>query len=199
MSATCDCDARPPRLLVRPGGDLDWPRSTRKRSGTSRLWCGSTQRSAGNEAPAVEYLRRAGGAGIPSSLRQGVRPAQPGGTAEGLRSERPSSSWATRRGTRHPPPGRSTVVLGGPGRRVHLRPGAVDDKDNVVASLMTCCCSSGRTCPWTATSSSWPRPARRATPRWESLHGREHWPAIEAEFCLAEGGGVDRRNGRTGA
>lgn len=74
--------------------------------------------------------------------------------------------------------------------------GALDDKDNVAASLMMMLMLKRLDVPLDRDVIFLAEAGEESTTRWGiDFMTEQHWPAIEAEFCLAEGGTVVRRGG----
>lgn len=75
--------------------------------------------------------------------------------------------------------------------------GTVDDKDNVAASLMTMILLKRLKIPLQRDVIFLAEAGEEGSMQYGIAHLVEkHWPLIDAEFCLAEGGGVRKRNGR---
>src|SRR5687767_7808482 len=75
--------------------------------------------------------------------------------------------------------------------------GAVDDKDNVVASLMLMLTLKRMNVPLDRDVIFLAEAGEEGTTRVGiQLMAREHFPRIDAEYCLAEGGGVTRVGGK---
>jgi acetylornithine deacetylase/succinyl-diaminopimelate desuccinylase-like protein len=74
--------------------------------------------------------------------------------------------------------------------------GALDDKDNVAASLMVMLMLKRLNVPLDRDVIFLAEAGEESTTRpGIDFMTEQHWPAIAAEFCLAEGGGVSRRGG----
>lgn len=75
--------------------------------------------------------------------------------------------------------------------------GTVDDKDNVATALMTMLLLKRLNVPLERDVIFLAEAGEEGSMQFGIAHLVEkHWPLIDAEFCLAEGGGVRRRNGR---
>jgi acetylornithine deacetylase/succinyl-diaminopimelate desuccinylase-like protein len=75
--------------------------------------------------------------------------------------------------------------------------GAVDDKDNVTASLMVILMLKRLGVQLDRDVIFLAEAGEEGTTQWGiDFMIAEHWPTIEAEYCLAEGGSVRRENGR---
>ncbi|MFL5580140.1 MAG: M20/M25/M40 family metallo-hydrolase [Gemmatimonadaceae bacterium] len=154
----------------------------------------------GNEQPAVAYLRQVlEREGIPVEV-YALEPNRPNLVArlKGSSRKRPilvmghtdvvnvdSTKW------RHPP--FSATREGG---YVYGR-GTVDDKDNVVASLMTLLLLKRQNVPLDRDVIFLAEAGEEGTTRVGIQYMTEqHWPSIDAEYCLAEGGGSARQGGQ---
>ena len=75
--------------------------------------------------------------------------------------------------------------------------GAVDDKDNVVASLMTLILLKRNNVALDRDVIFIAESGEEGSPGVGIIHlVNQHWPKIEAEYCLAEGGSIGLRNGK---
>lgn len=189
------------RTQVRPAPAPDWPRlEAETLEHYQALLRMDTSDPPGNERPAADYLARVlRGAGIPVQLFE-PEPNRVNVVArlEGSGRRRPILFMAhTDVVTVDPkkwtfPPFSATRD----GGYVYGR-GAVDDKDNVVAALMTMLLLKRLEVPLDRDVIFLAEAGEEGTTR----VGIEHivatqLPAIEAEFCFAEGGGVTRSDGR---
>jgi Acetylornithine deacetylase/Succinyl-diaminopimelate desuccinylase and related deacylases len=153
----------------------------------------------GNEAPAVEYLRKVLEAeGIPVKIFA-LDPKRPNLVArlKGNGAKRPilimahtdvvgvqPEKWT------HPP--FSATLDGG---YIYGR-GAVDDKDNLTAGLMTMLLLKRLNVPLERDVIFLAEAGEEGNVRFGIQYMVEnHWPEIEAEYCIAEGGGLVRSGG----
>jgi acetylornithine deacetylase/succinyl-diaminopimelate desuccinylase-like protein len=185
--------------------DLDWAQINQETlkhfQALVRL---NTSDPPGNEAPAVEYLKAVlEGEGIPVQIfaKEAKRPNLVA-RLKGAGARRPilvmghidtvpanPAMWKE-----HGP--FSADRAGG----YILGRGTVDDKDNVVASLMTLLLLKRQNVVLDRDVIFLAEAGEEGnTQVGIAFMVANQWPAIEAEFCLAEGGGVDRRNGKIGA
>ncbi|MBX9600703.1 MAG: M20/M25/M40 family metallo-hydrolase [Bryobacteraceae bacterium] len=75
--------------------------------------------------------------------------------------------------------------------------GAVDDKDNVVASLMTLILLKRQNVALDRDVIFIAESGEEGSPGVGIIHlVNQHWPKIEAEYCLGEGGGIGLRDGK---
>ena len=186
------------------GAELDWAavnQETLKYFQT--LVRMDTSDPPGNEAPAVEYLKSVlEAAGIPVQIYE-TAPKRPNLVArlKGSGARRPVLVM-----------GHIDTVPANPANWKEHGPfsadraegyifgrGSVDDKDNVVASLMTLLLLKRQNVPLDRDVIFLAEAGEEGnTQVGIAFLVEKHWPALEAEFCLAEGGGVDRRRGRIG-
>jgi acetylornithine deacetylase/succinyl-diaminopimelate desuccinylase-like protein len=159
-----------------------------------------TSNPPGNETRAVEYLRRV---------------LETEGIATETFAADPSRANLVARlsgdGTRRPLllMGHTDVVTVIPERWTHppfaatradgyvYGRGAVDDKDNLVASLMVMLQLKRSNVPLARDVIFLAESGEEAGTQFGiEFMVREHWPEIEAEYCLAEGGAIRRENGQ---
>jgi acetylornithine deacetylase/succinyl-diaminopimelate desuccinylase-like protein len=158
----------------------------------------------GNEAPAVEYLRSVLQAeGIPVQVFA-LQPNRPNLVArlKGSGARKPVLIM-----------GHNDTVPADPAQWKEHGPfsadraggyiygrGSVDDKDNVVACLMTVLLLKRLNVPLDRDVIFLAEAGEEGNTQVGIAYMVErHWPEIEAEYCLAEGGGVDRRGGKVTA
>jgi acetylornithine deacetylase/succinyl-diaminopimelate desuccinylase-like protein len=154
----------------------------------------------GNEAPAVDYLKSVlERDGIPVRIFA-IDPKRPNLVArlKGNGSKKPllimghtdvvgvqAEKW------KHPPFGAARD-----GGYVYGR-GTVDDKDNLTAALMVMLTLKRLNVPLDRDVIFLAEAGEEGSVRYGIQYMvQNHWDQIEAEFCLAEGGGVYRRNGK---
>lgn len=154
----------------------------------------------GNEKPAADYLKQVFEAeGIPVEI-VALEPHRPNVIArlKGSGAKRPillmghtdvvnvdPKKWT------HPP-----FAAARDGGYIYGR-GTVDDKDNVVAALMVMLTLKRQNVPLDRDVIFLAEAGEEGSTRVGIQHVvNEHFPRIEAEFCLAEGGGVTRQGGK---
>ena len=155
----------------------------------------------GNEAPAVEYIRKVLDAeGIPSKVLY-TDPKRPNIVAriKGNGSKKPILVM-----------GHTDVVNVEPSKWPTFGPfsaernggyiygrGTVDDKDKVVGALMTLILLKRMNVPLDRDVIFLAESGEEGNPRFGIQYMVDnHWPEIESEYCLTEGGGVVRRAGK---
>jgi acetylornithine deacetylase/succinyl-diaminopimelate desuccinylase-like protein len=154
----------------------------------------------GREAPAAEYLKQV--------LEQSGIPVQ----VFALEPERPNVVARLKGSGRKRPlllMGHTDVVNVDPKKWTHppfaaerdggyiYGRGTVDDKDNVTAAVMTMVMLKRLNVPLDRDVIFLAESGEEGTTRVGIQYmADEHWPAIEAEYCLAEGGGVSRVDGK---
>jgi len=187
------------------GADLDWSAVNQETlKHFQALVRMNTSDPPGNEAPAVAYLKAVlEGAGIPVQVFA-TNPKRPNLVArlKGSAVKRPILIMGH---TDTVPANPASWKEHGPfsadraGGYIFGR-GAVDDKDNVVASLMTLLLLKRQNVPLDRDVIFLAEAGEEGnTQVGIAFMVAKQWPFIQAEFCLAEGGGVDRRKGRIGA
>lgn len=160
----------------------------------------NTSDPPGNEAPAVEYLQKALAAEGIESKTFGIDPKRPNLIArlKGNGSKRPlllmshtdtvsiqPDKW------KHPPFG---AVQDGP--HIYGR-GTVDDKDNLSAALLTMLLLKRLNVPLDRDVIFLAEAGEEGSVQFGIKYLVEnHWNEIDAEYCLAEGGGTMRVGGR---
>lgn len=154
----------------------------------------------GHEAEAAEYVRKVlADAGIPVQVIS-IDPKRPNVVArlKGNGRKRPlllmghtdvvgvqPEKWKV-------PPFSATLQ----GGYIYGR-GTLDDKDNVATSLMTMLLLKRLNVPLDRDVIFLAEAGEEGSMQYGIAHMVEkHWPLIEAEYCLAEGGGIRRHNGR---
>ncbi len=186
------------------GADLDWAavnqETLRHFQALVRI---NTSDPPGNEAPAVEYMKSVlEGAGIPVEIFA-VEARRPNLVArlKGSGARRPVLIMGH---TDTVPADPAAWKEHGPfsadraGGYIYGR-GSLDDKDNVVASLMTLLLLKRQNVPLDRDVIFLAEAGEEGnTQLGIAFMVEKHWPVLDAEFCLAEGGGVDRRDGRIG-
>jgi acetylornithine deacetylase/succinyl-diaminopimelate desuccinylase-like protein len=188
--------------LSTTAAEPDWPQVSRE---TLRHFQALVQIDTtdppGNEAPAVEYLKKILDAeGIPSKVLY-LEPKRPNLVAriKGNGSKRPVLIM-----------GHTDTVNVEPSKWTNFGPfsaardggyiygrGTIDDKDNLVASLMTVLLLKRGGVPLDRDVIFLAESGEEGATRVGIQYMVDnHWPEIDAEFCLAEGGRVFRRAGR---
>ena len=188
-------------LMGQAAGQPDWPRVEAETLGHFQtLIRFDTSDPPGGEKPAVDYLKSVlEREGIPVEVFA-LEPHRPNLVArlKGTGKKRPllimghtdvvnvdPKKWT------HPPFGADRD-----GGYIYGR-GTVDDKDNVVASLMTMVLLKRRRVPLDRDVIFLAEAGEEGSTRVGIKYMTEqHKPAIDAEYCLAEGGGISRSGGK---